>query len=300
VEVLAPAKTVIQGSGPNVGFVSKFELFKDLPRESEIVWKKDSTLYVKAIKSLKTGLNSGLRFTVLDLSIQPEKMLTRKDLIEPQLWDRISSVCPDSLDLLFFLESLSLEYKSVPYYHYENETGIGLEVKGKSTWKVCDLNEKSYSELNLTEEIPIVPIYDYFSIINPYSDEADSTYYLDAAIDFGGAISQCIEPTWQAKERCYFDSKKLFPMARTYLEEGSWEEAEQVWEKHTNSKDKKLAARASFNMAVACEMTDRIDEAIDWVKISADLGLKDVTTSYKVELLERKAAIESIRSNYSY
>lgn len=294
VEVLAPAKTVIQSSGPNVGFVSKFELFKDLPKESDIVWRKDSVLYVKAINSVKNGMNSGLKFNVLDVSVQQEKMLTKKDLIEPLLWDRISAACPDSLDLLFFLESLTLNYKSVPYYNYDNETGIGLKVNGRSVWKICDLREKSYTELTLREEIPVVPIYDAFSVFSPYSSEADSSYFYDAAIDFGEAISQYLEPTWQAKERSFFDSKRLFPEAKNHLEDGRWEEAATVWIKCTNSRDKQLAARASYNMALASEMMNRIDIALEWINKSADLGLKDVAETYKKELIERKAAIEQL------
>ncbi len=45
-----------------------------------------------------------------------------------------------------------------------------------------------------------------------------------------------------------------------------WEEAEQIWLENTKNTDSKVAGRAHFNMALAKELDDDLEAALDWAK----------------------------------
>jgi hypothetical protein len=48
------------------------------------------------------------------------------------------------------------------------------------------------------------------------------------------------------------------------IEENRWLEAAEIWKKKTTNKNKSIAAKSMFNMALACEMNSDLDAAIDW------------------------------------
>lgn len=89
---------------------------------------------------------------------------------------------------------------------------------------------------------------------------ASSSVYL------GRTFGSKIIPTWLKVERIYYKSNHPdMLMAEKYALNNDWLKAAEIWNKQTRNKNQKISAKASFNMALACEMEGRIDAAIDWL-----------------------------------
>ena len=66
-----------------------------------------------------------------------------------------------------------------------------------------------------------------------------------------------------------------------------WQEATELWRNLTDNPNKKLASRACFNMALACEVEDKLELAYEWIKKSNSLYYNTKTDSYK-KIIEKR------------
>ncbi|WP_340112866.1 DUF6340 family protein [Maribellus mangrovi] len=89
---------------------------------------------------------------------------------------------------------------------------------------------------------------------------------LNAADIAGANTAEFLVPHWRTVQRIFYESgnPEIKPTSQM-VNNGKWLEAAEVWKKYTNDKNKALAAKCKFNMAVACEMNDQIDAALGWV-----------------------------------
>jgi hypothetical protein len=81
----------------------------------------------------------------------------------------------------------------------------------------------------------------------------------------GQRYGRRITPLWVNETRQYYNKgndelKKAARRARS----GNWESAAEIWKKEALNKDKKVAGRACYNMAVFCETRGNFDIALEW------------------------------------
>ena len=91
-----------------------------------------------------------------------------------------------------------------------------------------------------------------------------------------------IAPTWIRIGREYYHkgSDEMKNAARK-ARSNQWQEAAKTWQPLTQSADKKIAQRASYNMAVACEVEGKLDLEKNWAKESWQKhGSKKARTYY--------------------
>jgi hypothetical protein len=100
---------------------------------------------------------------------------------------------------------------------------------------------------------------------------ADAGYYA------GEQYAERISPLWTRVSRKYFKKgNDEMERAARYAQSNDWKGAAEIWQKLTNNSDPKIAGRATYNMAVACEMDGNLDEALNWAKTSyVDFKVKD-------------------------
>jgi hypothetical protein len=89
---------------------------------------------------------------------------------------------------------------------------------------------------------------------------------LSGAFISGENFAGILVPKWVSVERLYYISGQvdLIPAERL-INEGKWEEAVFIWEKHMNNPNKNIAAKCLFNLGIASEMAGDFDEAINWI-----------------------------------
>ena len=78
-----------------------------------------------------------------------------------------------------------------------------------------------------------------------------------------------------------------FKKASKEVKSNQWDNAIDIWKNLVNLNDKKIASKASYNMALAAEIKGSLDVAIDWAKKAKALGDKKAN-SYISILNKRK------------
>ena len=117
----------------------------------------------------------------------------------------------------------------------------------------------------------------------------------------GRSFGTKIIPTWLPVERLYYKShNQNMLLAEKYALNNEWLKAAEIWNKQTKNKNPKMAAKASYNMALACEMEGKLDAAIDWLVQSYSIlkenneEHKDNCQRYIAVLATRKKEIEKL------
>jgi len=65
--------------------------------------------------------------------------------------------------------------------------------------------------------------------------------------------------------RSYYRSNNTkMQLAEKYLLDGNWLNAAEIYNQLTTSKNRNISAKATFNMALVCEMEGNVNAAIDW------------------------------------
>lgn len=102
---------------------------------------------------------------------------------------------------------------------------------------------------------------------------------LNAADITGTNFAELLTPHWLEVQRMYYKSGNVeLKEAEKLIQKNEWIEAAKIWKKNIDNKNKSIAAKSMFNLALACEIEGDIDAAIDWaVKSFHVYGSKNET-----------------------
>ncbi len=90
--------------------------------------------------------------------------------------------------------------------------------------------------------------------------------YLEAFYWAGNGYGRRIVSIWEETERFYYcTNHKLMKEACLNASGNRWREAATIWKELSGHKNKSLAAKASFNMALVCELEDKLELAQSWI-----------------------------------
>ncbi len=95
----------------------------------------------------------------------------------------------------------------------------------------------------------------------------DSQQILYSAAQYLGKIfGTKLIPSWIPVERLYYKSKnRNMLIAEKLALNNDWLQAAEIWNRETKNTNPKIAAKASYNMALACEMEGHMDVGINWL-----------------------------------
>ena len=126
---------------------------------------------------------------------------------------------------------------------------------------------------------------------------------LNAADIAGSRFAEFLVPHWIEVERMYYKSGQVeLQKTEELINQNRWMEAAEIWKKNTKNKNKSVAAKSMFNLALACEIAGDMDAAIDWcVKSFYVFGTKNEfhaenCKNYIQILARRKIDIQKIES----
>ena len=163
----------------------------------------------------------------------------------------------------------------------------------KTTWRLYRLADFQSKEFNFTDTTA-------FDIDSPsdFSSSPDRGIECisQAMYESGVKTARRLAPWWTDLQRFFFTMMTQNSMnGTTFLKEGNWREAAEIWRPYTGSKNKMMAAKACFNMALTCEMANNIPAALDWLKKSESHGMLDYfIKSYRSILTKRKSETEKL------
>jgi len=82
----------------------------------------------------------------------------------------------------------------------------------------------------------------------------------------GEFMGKKVVPTWYPVDRLYYRSQNRdMLIAEKYALNNEWLKAAEIWNRETRNKNLKIAAKACFNMALACEMEGKLNIGINWL-----------------------------------
>jgi hypothetical protein len=132
--------------------------------------------------------------------------------------------------------------------------------------------------------------------IKPFINQATE----DLSILFGARLI----PTWQNVERMYYHSKNPdMQKAEKYALKNDWQKAAEIWKWESKNKNPEIAGKASFNMALVCEIEGKPDVAIDWLNKAKMFPIKDnevLCSQYINNLSKRIKEIESLEKQFEH
>jgi hypothetical protein len=88
----------------------------------------------------------------------------------------------------------------------------------------------------------------------------------NAAAMAATGLAEYFSPHWVNVQRMYYQSGQTeLKQTNKMVANNQWNEAAKIWKSNVNNKNKKIAAKSMFNMALVCEINGELDAAMDWV-----------------------------------
>ncbi|WP_282125129.1 DUF6340 family protein [Marinifilum flexuosum] len=275
-EGLKAPKVIIPPDVKTIGFVDRnlsFDL-DTLSKYYEVnnLTLKDSVDYseIRAINchlGLNENLSAYFELDSVSYTRLPENHVVGDRHYDPMSWDRVDSICESNgSDILICLEDLQI---SNEYEIIEGEENWGItDVKYFAVWRIYDPLSQKFHDVRMIADSLFTETssYSYTKLIEekmPKRAEINA----EVAYDVGRDYADLISPSWISFTRKYFIAgHQDFSFASYYLNNDSVDQAIEMWKKHVDSDDKKLAGRACYNMALAYELKEEYQEASSWVR----------------------------------
>ncbi len=206
--------------------------------------------------------------------------------------ESLRTICANKrVDAAIVLENFQISYTDPIKLMYSPEYGFygTFKVENKAYWRFYDfIGDSIIDDYILYDTLfwDASGNYDY-EVLQQFPDIPSaidiSCYY--AGQKYGERICQ----KWKTEKRyLYVNTNNDFMQAMQLVRKGYWLNAFELWKKYAYAKNKKLAAMACFNMAVACEVLDNIDAALEWAAKSYFYKNDWYTESYITILEKRK------------
>ncbi len=269
--------------------ISIFVSLSDKSPDNEFMFFNDSLQMLNLALSMASTLEKQL--FLKEEGIYVFKHYPDKDKVYDS--DYIISLSDKSnSDIIIVVDSLTVG---------KGELNINSELMGAEAYKMNFASAPIRYVINLydgftTEKLQRIDLTDtvYWELLSrsDFKDETIKHKALESMKDLIATIAENIVsfmlPSWATAERTVY----LLPGAnwrRAYdlLEEFRWREAMDIWMENTTIGDPLILSVAAFNMAVACELTERPELALQWLEVSLKSYELPGALSYK-QLLTNK------------
>ncbi len=257
-------------------------------------FNRDSVLSKLAVLGCSDALLESPRFSLFIPSLHRSLIGEDLDANIRIPWKTILSTMGDTLrDAVLSFEAGSFD-DTLKYTLVDGWIGVyQYEVKVTSFWRLYRISDFQSVDYRFVDTIG-------FDVENPaefISSAAQRMECIKSAIYTVGAnTARRIAPWWTGVQRNFFSyGPKAFTTAASRLRLGNWKDAAEILRPYTESKHKLQSAIACFNMAVACEMANTVDVALEWLNKSEKLGMEPYyILEYKPKLIRRKTELDQL------
>lgn len=150
---------------------------------------------------------------------------------------------------------------------FDFQSTIPAEMK----WLILFRNDTTIYTYNQIDTL----IYDFPTYKALTKDNTNKPLIENASGYMGKTCASKLIPDWIPIERMYYKSANPEMLkAEQYALNNNWMSAAEIWNRISENKNKQMAAKAAFNMGLACEMEGKPELAIDWVLQSANQKIK--------------------------
>lgn len=313
IEVFQPAKVTLPAEIKNATIFSRNMKYKndtlhnyylkDYKRIKDIFPFNVDSLSVQAcFDSLSLKLQSQKRFskiTVLPVSSLPVQYVKNINPPSKNLIQKISS--DTNADVLILLDMYSSFYSIFP--NPDNGRSIAKVVTA-SIWTVYDP-----SKVRIINHTSLVDTLYWDGLDESEKYSAARIPNKKAALKIAAGLagvnySKNIVPNWVKVYRNTLSCNQVdFKKAAELAKKNKWEEASLLWEKYTESKNKRWQMQTLFNLAIASEMSGNIDAATELISKASKVSSSPIYATenenirkYSAVLAKRKIELNKISS----
>lgn len=214
----------------------------------------------------------------------------------------IHEICQrHNLDALVVLEYFDSDAKIMVNKRVQEQLQKGVKVmvtdflanadlRVRTTWRVYDDSTKNIIDEHNFEDIS------QFSNAGPTPELAQGglpnkrNAINQSGFHAGRMYGNRIAPFWvTVQRRFYRKGTHDMELANARALKNRWEEAIVIWKKECNNIDKKIAGKAHYNLAVACEREGNLELALEYAKTAKTKYQNKWAGSY-INVLQRRMA----------
>jgi hypothetical protein len=238
---------------------------------------------------IKRGYMEGV-FSVLSTSPRYERVMLSDtqniSLIESGMigWNDLSRICThDSTQAILLLKRAVTRDFSLP-----QNCGALFVFVNNTKWTLYDPFQQSIVENIVLNDTNVFQVADV-NCGTEISDEDLAGMLYDAVNTTGLEIGRRLCPTWQENVPRFLISGPETDMHLAAMNaiNNDWNTAAVIWNRLVEEGDRKLASHASFNLAVAWERDDDLDQALSWISYADSLHSSPKTFRYKQIIADR-------------
>ncbi|MDR2584789.1 MAG: DUF6340 family protein [Prevotellaceae bacterium] len=290
VDVKIPATVPVDFTGKQIAIFNT--LFTDSCRVGEVpLFINDSILINKFAEGFKDRL-------ALDLSVDSETILVYNHFFEKEAMDTIINkeylyqlAEQTGADAIVLIDSLfigNIEESTYRYSSFNGEYSF-LFLPYLVVMRIFDIEEDMF--------VASLPVADtiFWEVLSLRSGLQSVMYQKvvnslpSATQHIGSTIAQLLQPQWETQERVlffYFSTSWYDALEHAFMFE--WDDARDIWVSITKkSKNPKRLAYAAYNLAVAAEVTGKIELAKQWLDLSTKYMKIPEITHYRNMLDDR-------------
>lgn len=262
IEIMKPGLITIPENYDKIALVNRcFNIEETIPFKyyngKAIV--SDTTIKYKAlsdicIKSLEGFLKEESYFKDV---INPQDSLSSAFLSNNSIYNPEEVFQKTKSEICIFLDQFSF-FVVAPY-------GLGDVTSNMATlsWSIAIKDDSLAYLYNQMDTL----IYDTFDFSTTMDAQKRLQSIADGSSNYLGRFAGSkIIPNWVSVERLYYKSNNQnMLLAEKYALANDWLKAAEIWNRLSNNKNQKIAAKASYNMALACEIEGKHNVAINWL-----------------------------------
>jgi hypothetical protein len=262
----------------------------------------DSILVSNCLNELASNLKANNNFNRIHIFPEVFKPHTGAKLpaIDFEILDKLTA--ETETDLIISLETFSYFYAE-----YSADAGVpkSREVITAAIWAVYDPALNKTIERKTMIDTVFWNAYNEQGNVQKNSKLPPRLSALQIASRMAGEnYSKRFFASWQTVKRMYsIPPLPDFEAAEKYLVKGEWDNAIMLWKRYAADKNGKMAINARYNLALAYEMKDDLDTAMQWLsaaqQIAADYRSKEdmkMIAAYQKVLAQRKKEVERLNN----
>jgi hypothetical protein len=204
-------------------------------------------------------------------------------------WHDLRQICTKDSTNAIVLLTKAVSYDYIQFYrHPDLGCSFHYQVINKTKWSFLIPDDTLAADISINDTVHIEG--QDFNCESIWVDmpSGDELLY-EACYRTGNRVGTYISPSWNADVlRIIFTgpNKELRNAANLIIKD-QWGEAARIWNRLSEDTNRKLASRASFNIALAFERDDDIDQAASWIAYADSLFSNSRTSKYKKILDDR-------------
>jgi hypothetical protein len=290
-DVLQPAKINISTDIQNVALVyqktDNFKSFNQSGEKTQLI--SDTAVAYNMLSGLYNQLSNTPKFNVLDsIIILPSTFIGN--------WNYLRNMSDSfGVDALVVIDKIawSADKPTTVYYNsYTGQYDATLVVRMEVSWKLFVPEKQMFVDSFIARDTLMWERSAWYAVDAFAAIPSVNQVMPDAAFELGKQYGKRISPYWVENQRFYYQTPgREMKKATALANNNDWIGAATIWRPIAEFvENKKTASYASFNMAIASEMCDQLEAALEWSAKSYIL-YPNINTKQYIKILERRKLV---------